>query len=105
MKGSMFDEHRDKIIEWCAKGYTLDEMVKLLGGYYSRAGLNNYIVTKNIRNLAGTSKNECNKCKFCHSYKDTYGKEYKTSRICSKSWRVIQASVRHSPKWCEKERT
>ena len=106
MVNSMFNEHEDKIIEWCMQGVPTREMVEMLGGYYTVAGLNYYIRAHKLREKGAVYKarNHCDECEYCHRYKSVEGKYCKYSRICSLSWRVIQQSVVHCPRWCEKER-
>ncbi len=102
---SIFDPFRKEIETWCNQGMPVNAMVEILGEGYTVSGLYSYIHTHKLRSAPWKdvfdARNQCDKCEHCHVYINTNNKK---GRICSKSWRVIQPCVRHSPVWCEKER-
>ena len=102
---SMFDEFRPQIEEWCSEGRTLREMIGLLPEGYRYGSLMDYIKRKKIRGKYGNELSKrpvCDKCEFCKRFKNLDGKyNVANDRICTKSWRMISASVSHCPRWCE----
>ena len=106
----MFSPFREKIIEMCAEGLTCNEMLKELPPGYARDSLYTYILVNGLRDEAWEKiyahRNHCNECEYCHEFLNSKGTtNKKEDHICTKYWRVIAASVRHCPRWCEKEKT
>lgn len=104
---SMFNEFREDIERWCDEGLTIMEMHSRLPEGYAWKSLYNYIRVNKIREGAwkrGIDKrNVCDKCEYCKRVKNIKGAyNVGNDRLCTKSWRMIQYSVRHCPKWCEK---
>lgn len=105
---SMFAPYRKKIEKWCAQGLTLPQMMKKLPSNFRYEGLYNYIRINGIRdvNLMKVKKgaNVCDKCDYCHKVRNVKGKYNKAdNRLCTKSWRLIQYSVKLCPTWCERK--
>ena len=105
---SMFDEFLPMIEEMCDQGFSVKQISDALPAGYSYQSLYSYIYVNRIREKAWKrhvdAKHQCNECEFCKQYLNGKGKINKNEdRICTKSWRVISASVRHCPKWCELE--
>ena len=103
----MFDPYREQIIKWCLQGVTCKEMTELLPKGYDYHSLYEYIRTNNLRDHAWErvygARNHCIECEYCHEYINAKGFVNKAEpNICTKTWRVIPASVVHSPRWCEK---
>ena len=104
---SMFSPFREKIVEMCAQGLTCKQMLNELPEGYSRDSLYTYILVNDLRQEAWEKiymhRNHCNECEYCKEFKNSQGFINKSEHyICTKSWRVIKASVRHCPRWCEK---
>ena len=103
MVKSMFDPYRDQIKEWCDQGLTITQMVEELGGYFVPNTLYTYIDKHKLRTVTVyDARNKCDSCEYCQVVKNAMGKYDKACRLCKKSWRMISASVVHSPRWCEK---
>lgn len=104
MRGSMYDEFRPQIEKWCDEGRTIREMIDLLPPGYVYCSLRDYIARKKLR--AGTElakRNVCNECEYCKRFKNIAGTyNAANDRICTLSWRMIQYTARHCPRWCEK---
>ena len=107
-KTSIFDPYREQIIEGLNTGLTLNEILEQLPAGYIGKSLYSYIYNNNLREYGWTRevehRNKCDKCKYCKSVRNLKGQYDKSCRLCTKSWRMIQASVVFSPKWCEFER-
>lgn len=104
---SMFNPYREDIEMLCAQGLTLKEMMTKLPPNFRYEGLYNYILINNIRdvNLIKEKKgiNVCDRCEYCRKIKNVKGEYNKAdNRLCTKSWRLIQYSVKLSPVWCER---
>ena len=106
---SMFDPYRKEIERLCDFGLTPRQVFDRLGlndGYVYESFWQ-YIYVNKIREGTWTRevdiRNKCDKCEYCHEYRNVMGHIPKAYRICSKSWRVIGASVVHCPIWCELE--
>lgn len=105
----MFEPFKDQIMEWISLGYTCQQMIDELPEGYYRDSLYTYIRVNKLRDNAWKkiyeARNHCYDCEYCHAFKNAMGTENKEdNHICTKSWRVISASVRHQPRWCEKGR-
>ena len=104
---SMFSPFREQIEKWCDEGLTIRQMIEQLPPGYEYQSLRSYIVSNRIRDGAYgreiNARNVCNLCEYCHKVKNVMGTyNVADNRICTKSWRLIQYSVRHCPTWCEK---
>lgn len=94
--GSMFDEHRDQIIEWVEQGYNFREIIELLPAGYSYGGLMDWVRVNKISQLIQRQKcNECVDMRRCESMNGQY------TRICTVSWKVIPRNITRAPRWCE----
>jgi len=103
MVKSMFDPYEDQIKEWCDQGLTITQMVEELGGYYVPASLYNFIRSRKLRTKPTVEyRNKCDECEYCKIVKDVRGQYATACRLCMKSWRMINPSVVHCPRWCEK---
>ena len=105
---SMFDPFRQEIEEMIDDGFSIKQIWNTLPEGYSYESLYGYIHVNKIREKGITrhvdAKHQCNECEYCKRYLNGKGKiNKKEDRICTKSWRVISASVRHCPRWCELE--
>ena len=109
VKNSLFDPFRSEIEKCCDEGMTTREVFeKLFPAGYSYAGLLSYIKRNNVRGGAWRREIEarrvCDKCEYCKQFKNSLGNvNVAENRICTKSWRIINGSVRHCPRWCEYE--
>ena len=105
-KASMYDPYREDIVKWCAAGVPVSKMLKQMGEGYTLQGLYQFIRTNHLRKQPWTdvyeARNQCEGCEYCHIYENTNGAD---GRICAKHWKVIGKNVRHSPLWCENEKT
>ena len=105
---SMFDQYREFIETCLDSGMSLKETHELLPDGYTYGGFYDYIRTNKIREKAWKREVDaryvCDKCEYCKKIKNVKGEYNKADhRLCTKSWRLIQYSVRHCPRWCELE--
>ena len=103
---SMFDPFREDIEKWCDQGMTLQQAYNMLPAGYSFGGFYSYLRAKGIRGCSWNReidiRNKCAHCEYCHEFKNAKGFVNRQEHlICTKTWRVIGASVRHCPRWCE----
>jgi hypothetical protein len=90
-----------------AGGVPIKQIARELPEGYTYTALAQWIYSNKIRNdgwkAVYAARNHCNECEFCHEFDNVMGTKDKSHLICTKSWRVIGASVVHCPVWCEKE--
>ena len=103
---SIFDPFREQIEKCCDEGMTIREAHKMFPAGYSYQGLMTYIKVNHIREGAWKRELEarriCDKCEYCQQFKNSMGNvNVAENRICKLSWRIINGSVRHCPRWCE----
>lgn len=105
---SMFDEFRPMIEQLCDEGFSYKQVYDQLPDGYAYSSLCSYITVNKIRRGKWTkavdNRNVCDKCEYCKHFVNGKGRPNKgEDRICTKSWRVLTAGVRHCPRWCELE--
>ena len=102
---SMFDPFRDQIEKWCDDGLTPRQVFERLPDGYIFNSFYAYLITHRIREGAWKREYEnrpvCDKCEYCHEFKNHLGKTTKSNRICTKSWQIINHLVVFCPTWCE----
>lgn len=104
---SMFDPFVKDIEEWCDQGLTVKQIWAKLPAGYAYQSLYTYIRKNRIREgawkRAVDARNKCEKCEYCKEVRNAKGKFDKACMLCTKSWRMISASVIYRPTWCELE--
>lgn len=105
---SMYEPFLEMIEKSCDAGLTLRETFAQLPEGYTYAGFYNFIRTHKVREGAWKreklARHVCDKCEYCKKIKNVMGTyNVADNRLCTKSWRLIQYSVRHCPIWCEYE--
>ena len=103
---SMFEPFREQIERDIDAGLTVKQIWKNLPPGYTYDGLYTYIRVNQIRNgewaKALDVRPKCVSCEYMREVKNAKGRYDKACMLCTKSWQMISASVRHCPRWCEK---
>ena len=102
---SMFNDFHEDIERWCNEGLTVKQMWKKLPPGYTYDGLYTYIRVNFIYGKWAKEldvRPKCKSCEYMHEVRNAKGRYDKACMLCTKSWQMISASVRHSPRWCEK---